>query len=126
MTLKDARLIIKILKNDKAAGWDIPLKLLKESRFIYEKWTNFINNSISGGLFDDSFTRANSTTVHKKHCPLDKENYIPVSILPLFSKVYQRAIFNQLSEYMQKNWNKILCVICEAYSAQHTLFKLLN
>ena len=37
VTLKDARLIIKILKNDKAAGWDIPLKLLKESRFIYEK-----------------------------------------------------------------------------------------
>ena len=35
--------------------------------------------------------------------------YRQVSILPLLSKVYVRAIFNQLSEYMQKFLNKILC-----------------
>ena len=126
MTLKDVRLIIKTLKNNKAVGWDIPLKLLKQSHFIYEKWTNCINNSISGGLFCDFLIRANSTPVHKKNYPLDKENYSPVSILPLLSKVYEKAKFNQLPDYMQKILNKILCVISKAHSAQHALFRLFN
>ena len=125
MTLEDVRLIIKDLKNNKAAGGDIPLKLLKECDFTYEKLTNCINNSLSEGLFPDSLKRANITPVHKKNDPLDKENYRPVSILPLLSKVYERAIFNQLSEYMEKILNKILCGFRKART-QHALIRLLQ
>ena len=99
---------------------------MKECDFTYEKLTNCINNSLSEGLFPDSLKRANITPVHKKNDPLDKENYRPVSILPLLSKVYERAIFNQLSEYMQKFLNKILCGFCKAHSTQHALFRLLQ
>ena len=53
VTLEDVRLIIKDLKNNKAAGRDTPLKLLKECDFTYEKLTNCINNSQSKGLFPD-------------------------------------------------------------------------
>ena len=42
---------------------------------------------------------ANVTPVFKKEDPLDKSNYRPVSILPLLLKVYERVIYNQLSEY---------------------------
>ena len=52
--------------------------------------------------------------------------YRPVSILHLISKVYERAIFNQLSEYMQKFLNKILCEFRKAHSTQHALFRLLE
>ena len=45
--------------------------------------------------------------------------------MPLLSKVYERAIFNQLSEYMQKFVNKILCELRKAHSTQHALFRLL-
>ena len=102
MTLEDVRLIINDLKNNNAAGEDIPIKLLKECDFTYKKLTNCINNSLSEELFPDSLKRANITPVHKKNDPLDKENYRPVSILHLLSKVYKRDIFNQLSEYMKK------------------------
>ena len=85
--MEDVRLLIKDLKNKRAAGGDIPLKLLKECDFTYEKFTNCINNSLSEGLFSDSLNRPNITPVHKKNDPLDKENYRPVSILPLLSKV---------------------------------------
>ena len=104
MTLEDVRLIIKDLKNNKAADRDIPLKLLKECGFTYEKLTNYINNSLSEGLFPDSLKKANITPVHKKNNPLDKEKYRSVSILPLISKAYERNIFYELSEYMQKNF----------------------
>ena len=110
VTLEDVRLIIKDLKNNKAAGGDIPLTSLKECDFTYEKLTNCINNSLSEGLFPDSLKRANITPVHKKNDPLDKENYRSVSILPLLSKVYEKAIFNQLSQHMKKFLNKILWV----------------
>ena len=108
VTLEDVRLIIKDLKNNKAAGGDIPLKLLKECDFTYEKLTNCLNNSPSAGFFPDSMKRANITLLHKKNNPLDKENHIPVSILPIFSKVYERAVFNELSEYIKNFLNKIL------------------
>ena len=125
MALEDVRLITKDLKNNKAAGGDILLTLLKEYDFTHEKLTNCIKNSLSEGLFPDSL-RANITPVPKKNDPLDKENYRPVSILPLLSKVYDRAIFNQLSEYMQKFLNKILCGFRKAHCPQHALFRLLQ
>ena len=125
VALEDVRLITKDLKNNKAAGGDILLTLLKEYDFTHEKLTNCIKNSLSEGLFPDSL-RANITPVPKKNDPLDKENYRPVSILPLLSKVYERAIFNQLSEYMQKFLNKILCGFRKAHCPQHALFRLLQ
>ena len=124
MTLEDVRLIIKDLKKNKAAGGDIPLTSLKECDFTYEKLTNCINNSLSEGLFSGSLKRANITPVQKKNYPLDKENYRPVSILLLLSKVYERVIFDQLSEYMQTFLNKILCGFRKAHSTQHALFRL--
>ena len=84
--MEDVRLIINDLKNNKTVGGDIPLKLLKECDFTNEKLTHCINNSIREGLFPDFLKRANITPVRKKNDPLDKENYIPVSTLPLPSK----------------------------------------
>ena len=72
--LKDVRLAIKDLKNNKAASGDIPLKSLKEYDFTHEKLTNCINNSLSEGLFPDSLKRVNITDVYKKNDPLDKKN----------------------------------------------------
>ena len=96
VTLEDIKLIIKDLKNHKAASRDIALKLFKECDFAYEKLTNCINNSLSEGLFPDTLRRANITPVHKQNDVLDKENYRPVGILSLLSKVCERVIFNQL------------------------------
>ena len=60
VTLEDVRLIIKDLKNNKAAGGDIPPKLLKECDFTCGKTTNCINNSLIEGLFPGSLKRATS------------------------------------------------------------------
>ena len=124
--LEDARLMINDLKNNEAAGGNIPLKLLKECDFTYEKITNCINNSLSEGLFPVSLKRANIAPIHKRNGPLDKKNYRLVSILLLLSKVYERDIFNHMSEYMQKFLDKILCGFRKADSTQHALFWLLQ
>jgi hypothetical protein len=41
------------------------------------------------GVFPDSLKVAQVTPIHKKNDPQNKSNYRPVSVLPIFSKVYK-------------------------------------
>lgn len=64
----------RLLKN-KAAGGDIPLKVLKQSsKFCFEELRYCINYAFSHGKFLDSLKIANGTHVHKKDDPTDKTN----------------------------------------------------
>ena len=47
-----------------------------------------------------------------------------MSILPLLSKVYEKLIYNQWSDYFENFLNNILCAFRKAHSTQHALFKL--
>ena len=40
--------------------------------------------------------------------PFDKKNYRPVSILPLLSKVYERGIYEQASNFFKHFFKEIL------------------
>ena len=88
--------------------------------------TKCINKSFETGYFPDGLKLANVAPVFKKEDPLDKSNYRPVSILPLLSEVYEKVIYNQLSDYFDSFLNNILCGFRKAHSTQHALFKLLQ
>ena len=62
--------------------------------------------------------------VHKKDKTTNKENYRPVKVLPLISKIFEQIIQDQLSKYLEKYLNSILCGFRKAYSTQRALFKL--
>ena len=49
-----------------------------------------------------------------------------MSILPSLSKVYEKVVFNQLSDYSDSFLNNILCGFRKKNSTQHALFKLLQ
>ena len=86
---------------------------------------NCINHSIEEtGIFPSSLKLGNITPIFKKDDPLDKSNYRPVSILPLLSKVYERIIYNQLSQHSEQFLNSILCGFRKAHNIQRPLFKL--
>ena len=118
--------IIKIIPNNKAAGGEILLHILKQCGFTYRMLTDWINDALSQGIFLDSLKFSNITPVHKKDEANDKQNYRPVSALPLFSKVLQKVIYDQLSQYLDKYLNSLLCGFRKAHSSQHALFKLLQ
>ena len=40
--------------------------------------------------------------------PLKKENYIPVSLLPYLSKVFERIIYKQIDVYMEIKLSKFI------------------
>ena len=118
--------VVKNLRDSKAVGGDIPTKILKECKFPFDIITACINIAIKTGDFSDSLKMVNVTLVFKKEDPLDKSNYRPVSILPLLSKVYERVIYNPLSEYSNNFLNEVLCGFRKAHCTQHALFKLLH
>ena len=80
-----------------------------------------VNEALTTGSFPDSLKCANVRPIYKKVNPFDKNNYRPVSTLPLLSKVYERAIYEQALHYF-KPISMQFCVD----STQHALFKLLT
>ena len=61
----------------------------------------------------------------KKHLT-DKSNFRPISIFPLPSKVFEKVIFAQLCNYMNKFLNSLLCGFRKVHSTQHAWFRLLQ
>ena len=118
--------VIKDLKSNKSVGGDIPTNILKECNFTFSVLADCINTSFENGAFPDCLKEANVTPIFKKDDPLDKENYRPVSILPLLSKVFEKLIYKQLSNYTESFLSSILCGFRKAHNTQHALFKLLH
>ena len=82
--------------------------------------------SLASGSFPDSLKLADISPIFKKGDSMDKTNYRPISILPLISKLFEKVICQQLSEYIEKYLSMMLCGFRKAHSTQHALFKLLQ
>ena len=119
---------IKHLNANKATqNTDIPTKLIKENSdifadFIFEN----LNDSISHSVFPSALTLANITPVHKKDSKSKKDHYWPTSVLPNISKIYERFLFKQISEYFEQFLSKYQCGLRKGFSAQHSLLSMLE
>ena len=106
---------------------DIPTKLIKESSDIF---ANFIfenfNNCICHSIFPTSVKNAIIIPVHKKGPRTSKNNFRPVSILPNISKIYERVMFKQMSEFFEPILSKYQCGFRKGFSAQHCLSAMLE
>ena len=70
--------------------------------------------------------KANITSVFKKGDRNSKDNYMPVSILPNISKIFERCIFRQLYSFMFEFLSKYQCGFRKEYSTQHCLLAMLE
>ena len=64
--------------------------------------------------------------VHKKKSRLEKTNYRPVSLLPNISKVFERCMHRQISEYFETVLSKFQCGFRKGYSTQDCLLAMLE
>ena len=98
--------IISQLKNSKASGVDnldtYILKLTKKT--IVPSVCHILNLSLMTNKFPTKWKLAKIVPLYKgKGSKLDPKNYRPVAILPILSKVMERAMFLQLVNYMDSN-----------------------
>jgi hypothetical protein len=120
-----AMFLDKIGKN-KATGTDgLPSKLLKIAKpAIVTPITNIVNKMIDGSTFPSKLKEARLTPVLKKNDILDKQNFRPVSILQVISKIFERAINHQLGNYFETIFNPLLSAFREGYGCQSVLLKI--
>ena len=126
VSVNDVKQVIKDLKSNRSVGGDIPTNILKECNFTFSVLADCISTSFENGAFPDCLKETNVALIFKKDDPPDKENYCPVSILPLLSKVFEKLIYRQLSNYTKSFLSSILCGFRKAHNTQHALFKLLH
>ena len=102
---EDVLKVIKSLKNSKSTGTDyidtFVIKLVAQD--ILAPLTHIINLSISTATFPSSWKLAKVVPLLKKGDPLVAKNYRPVALLPIFSKILERMVFNQLVCYLDSN-----------------------
>ena len=98
--MNDVKHIIEDLISNKPVGGDILTNTLKECNFTFSVLADCINKSFETGPFPDSLKDANVSQIFKKNHILDKENYRPISIIPLLSKFFKKRIYKQLSNYI--------------------------
>ena len=64
---------------------------------------------------------ANIMPVFKKGSKNQKENYKPVSILPIISIIFQKVLSKQLYIYFENILSKFQCSFRMGFSTQHCL-----
>ena len=90
------------LDTSKACGPDgISARLLKEcSQQIAPSLCGIFNQSLSSGQIPTEWKSADITPIHKKDSKEPAENYRPISLLPIVSKVLERCVFNCLYDHV--------------------------
>lgn len=105
ISLRDVELLLKNIKTNKATGLDkIPCRLVKEAAPVISVSLCYIfNNSIRSGVFPGDWKIAKVTPIYKSGPKDNMNNYRPISVISPIAKVFERIVYNQLYDYLQKN-----------------------
>ena len=86
------------------------------------------NLSIVKGIFPDDLKIARVTPVFKRGDKKDLENYRPISVLPCFSEILERIMYNRLYNHLIKNnihYSKQF-EFQKGHSAAHAIIQLID
>ena len=108
-------LLLLLLDLDTYGGVDplgvFPL-FLKVADIIARKLSIIFRKLIRLGLFLESWRSANVTAISNAAPSPDRENYRPVSITTILSKVNEKLVSHKLSIFRKKIWFIACCSVC--------------
>lgn len=64
---------------------------------------HLINTSLANGVFPERLKISIVKPLHKKGCTLDVNNYRPITLIPILSKIYEKVMHLRLREFLNKN-----------------------
>ena len=93
--------VILSLKNKSAHISTYSVKILKHlCNLIAPILSHIINNSFSSGHFPKFLKVARVIPIFKSGSTTDVNNYRPISILPILSKIFEKIVHHQLYNYL--------------------------
>ena len=106
---------------------DIPTKVIKQNSDIFASFIcKTFNNMVDSSTFPAALKLAHITPAFKKGSKNSKENYRPISILPNISKIYERCMYKQMSDYLGNFFSKFQSGFRQGISAQHCLLAMIE
>ena len=106
---------------------DIPTKPLKETTDVCGPVLHYlVNQSFSNSDFPSELKLADITPTFKKGDKTCAENYRPISVLPVVSKIYERLMQSQIIGFINKRLSPYLCGYRKGFNTQHALLSLVE
>ena len=103
VTYNDIVKSLKSLRNDCSTGYDnIQVSSIKPiAEYIVSPLTFIINNLIEESKFPDQWKIARISPIPKVTNPTELKDYRPISILPILSKVYEKQVLHQITDFIE-------------------------
>ena len=111
--------IVEKLPNKTSIGYDGISNVLVKKLFYTVRYPLCIifNKSFIGGMYPDQFKLAKVIPLHKGGEKDGVDNYRPILLLTVMSKILEKLMFKQLSQFMQ---------ICLYHSTTHAIAELVR
>ena len=104
-TLPELSAAVRRMSSSRAVGLDeVPILAVRRCfAVIGPLLLHIINTSIASGIFPEMWKVACVLPLHKAGDRSLAQNYRPISLLPVMSKIAERVVCTQLSNYLTKN-----------------------
>ena len=105
ITLQEIKDIISVLQVKKANGPDLISVAMIQlcGEHLCSPLKIIFQNILETGIFPDRWKEANITPIHKKKDKQTVSNYRPISLLPIFAKIFERIVFKNLYNFLISN-----------------------
>ena len=113
--------VISNLSSSKSTGpHSVPIKLLKVVKHhISHPLAELVNQSFLKGIFPSKLKIAKVVSVFKKGDPEIMTNYRPISLLPVFSKIFEKLMYKRLYSFVA--CNKLLFKFQFGFQENHSI-----
>ena len=121
VTLIEVNDLINILNPSKSVGPNsIPIKLLKIiGHSVSPLLALLVNQSFQSGTFPDKLKVAKVISLFKKGNPELPSNYRPISLLPVFSKIFEKLMYRRLYKFL--DIHKVLYSLQFGFQENHSI-----
>ena len=119
--------VILDLDPKKSVSGPIPSKIVRMvADIISSPIAQCLNSAIKFSTFPQSLKLADISPIFKKGDKFLKENYRPISILPSFSKIFEKVLFSQLTGYFDSILHPHICGFRSKHNTQHALLRMIG
>ena len=105
VTVENVVKLTNSLKNGTSTGPDnIPAKYIKlVAEEIATPLTNIINSFIGNSTFPSCWKVSRVCTIPKINNPIKNDDYRPINILPVLSKIFEKIVLQQLLDHIESH-----------------------
>ena len=103
VTYNDILKSLKSLRNDYSTRYNnIPVSFIVPiAKYIASPLTFIINNLTEESKFPDQWTIARISPKPEVPKPIELKDYRPISILPVLSKLYEKQVLHQMTDFIE-------------------------